>query len=311
MLDQYHVAWRGTRPLARLREAHHVMRTFLDQGAIDFEGDFYRYKGLFTAARPVQERLPLKIGAMRGPGSFRLAGEIADGVHVACAHSDEALGFAAEMVREGAARVDRTLTVDFDFCASVLGAIAWTVRPRARAPGRCRLSNSSMPPSTSSATAPVRGHGLTTSGVWKTRRVPSVRKQVHVALRRFGVDLVRYRPERRIEIMRDLGVGLVLDVGANTGQFASRIRASGYRGAIMSFEPLAEAYASLKARADADPNWTAFNFALGDRDDEVSFNVASNSYSSSLLTMGEPHHDAARDVRMIGTETVRIQETRR
>jgi alkanesulfonate monooxygenase SsuD/methylene tetrahydromethanopterin reductase-like flavin-dependent oxidoreductase (luciferase family) len=147
MLDQYHVEWRGTRPLARLREAHHVMRTFLDEGVIDFEGDFYRYKGLFTAARPVQERLPLKIGAMRGPGSFRLAGEIADGVHVACAHSDEALRFAAEMVREGAARVDRTLDSDFDFCASILGAISMdgeAAREGARVAAAFYIS--SMPP---------------------------------------------------------------------------------------------------------------------------------------------------------------------
>jgi len=124
MLDQYHVEWRGTRPLARLREAHQIMRTFLDEGEIDFDGDFYRYTGLFTAARPVQVRLPLKIGAMRGPGSFRLAGEIADGVHVAGAHSTEALRYAAEHVREGAARVGRSLGTDFDFCASILGAIA-------------------------------------------------------------------------------------------------------------------------------------------------------------------------------------------
>jgi len=124
MLDQYGIEWRGTRPLARLREAHHVMRTFLDQGSIDFEGEFYRYRGLFTAARPIQDRLPLKIGAMRGPGSFRLAGEIADGVHVACAHSPEALSYAADMVREGAARAGRNLDERFDFCASILGAIS-------------------------------------------------------------------------------------------------------------------------------------------------------------------------------------------
>jgi 5,10-methylenetetrahydromethanopterin reductase len=85
MLEQYHVEWKGTRPMARLREAHRVMRTFLDEGAIDFEGEFYKYTGLFTAARPVQERVPLKIGAMGGPKSFELAGEIADGLHVACA----------------------------------------------------------------------------------------------------------------------------------------------------------------------------------------------------------------------------------
>jgi 5,10-methylenetetrahydromethanopterin reductase len=123
MLEQYGVRWQGTRPLARLREAHEVMRKFLAEGRIDFQGEFYRYSGLFTAARPVQQRLPLKIGAMTGPGSFRLAGEIADGVHVACAHSSEALSFAARSVREGADRAGRRLG-SFDLCASVLGAIS-------------------------------------------------------------------------------------------------------------------------------------------------------------------------------------------
>jgi len=124
MLEQYGVRWQGSRPLARLREAHEVMRTFLAEGRIDFQGEFYRYSGLFTAARPVQQRLPLKIGAMKGPGSFRLAGQIADGVHVACAHSAEALSFAAQHVREGADRAGRRLDSGFDLCASVLGAIS-------------------------------------------------------------------------------------------------------------------------------------------------------------------------------------------
>jgi len=124
MLEQYGVRWQGTRPLARLREAHEVMRRFLADGRIDFQGEFYRYSGLFTAARPVQQRLPLKIGAMKGPGSFRLAGEIADGVHVACAHSSAALSFAARSVREGADRAGRRLDSSFDLCASVLGAIS-------------------------------------------------------------------------------------------------------------------------------------------------------------------------------------------
>jgi 5,10-methylenetetrahydromethanopterin reductase len=124
MLDQYGVKWQGTRPLARLREAHEVMRRFLADGRIDFEGAFYRYSGLFTAARPVQRPLPLKIGAMKGPGSFRLAGEIADGLHVAAAHSAEALAFAADNARAGAERAGRRLNSGFDLCASVLGAIS-------------------------------------------------------------------------------------------------------------------------------------------------------------------------------------------
>jgi 5,10-methylenetetrahydromethanopterin reductase len=123
MLEQYGVEWRGTRPIARLREAHHVMRTMLDKGSIDFEGEFYRYAGLTTAARPVQEHLPLKIGAMGGPSSMELAGEIADGLHAACAYSQQALGYAVEHFRAGAERAGRDLDgLDLGDC--LLGAIA-------------------------------------------------------------------------------------------------------------------------------------------------------------------------------------------
>jgi 5,10-methylenetetrahydromethanopterin reductase len=85
MLDQYGIEWRGTRPMARLREAHRVMRALLDEGSIDFRGDFFSYAGVTTAARPVQEHVPVKIGAMGGPRSMELAGEIADGLHTAVA----------------------------------------------------------------------------------------------------------------------------------------------------------------------------------------------------------------------------------
>lgn len=107
MLEQYHVDWKTGGQIRRLREAHHVMRTMLDEGKIDFEGEFYRYTGLFTSARPVQEHVPLKIGAMRGPKSFELAGEISDGMHQALAYSKEAMSYASEHVRLGAERAGR------------------------------------------------------------------------------------------------------------------------------------------------------------------------------------------------------------
>ena len=94
--------------MARLREAHQVMRTVLDEGAIDFAGDFYRYTGVTTASRPVQEHLPLKIGAMGGPKSMEIAGEIADGLHAACAYSPEALGFAVEHFQAGCSALAET-----------------------------------------------------------------------------------------------------------------------------------------------------------------------------------------------------------
>jgi 5,10-methylenetetrahydromethanopterin reductase len=100
-----------------------VMRSVLDEGAIDFAGDFYRYSGVTTAARPVQAHLPLKIGAMGGPRSMQLAGEIADGLHTACAYSPQALGYAVTHFRAGAQRARRSPDgLDLGDC--LLGAIA-------------------------------------------------------------------------------------------------------------------------------------------------------------------------------------------
>ncbi|HET7445492.1 MAG TPA: LLM class flavin-dependent oxidoreductase [Solirubrobacterales bacterium] len=146
MLEQYGVEWRGTRPIGRLREAHQIMRTFLDEGTIDFEGDFYSYSGVTTAARPVQEHLPLKIGAMGGPKSMELAGEIADGLHTACAYSPEALGYAVEHFRAGMERAGRSPD-GLDLGDSLLGAIA-PDREVARRAGRILAAFyiPSMPP---------------------------------------------------------------------------------------------------------------------------------------------------------------------
>jgi 5,10-methylenetetrahydromethanopterin reductase len=123
MLDQYGIEWQGSRPIGRLREAHGVIRTLLDEGSIDFEGNFFRYSGVTTAARPVQERVPLMIGAMGGPRSMELAGEIADGLHTAAAYSDEALRYAVHHFEVGAERAGRAAGA-LDMGDSLLGAIA-------------------------------------------------------------------------------------------------------------------------------------------------------------------------------------------
>jgi 5,10-methylenetetrahydromethanopterin reductase len=107
MLGQYCVEWQGSRPLARVREGLDVMRTFLKDGAITHDGEFFKYSGLFTFARPVQDPIPLKIGAMGGPRSFELAGEIADGMHHALGYSRENYEYVMEHVRTGAQKAGR------------------------------------------------------------------------------------------------------------------------------------------------------------------------------------------------------------
>jgi 5,10-methylenetetrahydromethanopterin reductase len=107
LLSQYGMDWKKIKPLSRVKEAHHVMRTFLDEGTITFDGEFYKYDGLFTFARPVQERIPLIFGAMRGPKSFQAAGELADGCHHALSYSKEAYEYLVENIKAGAERAGR------------------------------------------------------------------------------------------------------------------------------------------------------------------------------------------------------------
>ena len=110
LLAQYKIDWAHTKPLSRVKEGVQVIRTLLDDGAITFDGEFFRYEGLFTFARPVQERLPLYIGAMRGPKSMQLAGEVSDGVHSALGYNKAWYDYVVENVKIGAESAGRDWT---------------------------------------------------------------------------------------------------------------------------------------------------------------------------------------------------------
>ncbi|MDX6628469.1 MAG: 5,10-methylenetetrahydromethanopterin reductase [Gaiellales bacterium] len=110
-------------PVRRLREAHRAMRSLLDTGAVELDGEFFRYRGVFTVARPIARRVPLLLGAMSGPLVLRLAGEVADGVYAACSFSQEALTFLIDNVRIGAEKAGRDLA-ELDLCVSLTAAVA-------------------------------------------------------------------------------------------------------------------------------------------------------------------------------------------
>jgi FkbM family methyltransferase len=79
------------------------------------------------------------------------------------------------------------------------------------------------------------------------------------------------------------GVDLVLDVGANRGQYAQRLRTHGYLGRIVSFEPLPDAHRELCAAAAADAGWEVGPaVALGARSGRALLERSAESDMSSL-----------------------------
>jgi FkbM family methyltransferase len=101
-------------------------------------------------------------------------------------------------------------------------------------------------------------------------------------------------------------VDLVIDVGAASGGYGAQLREFGYTGRIVSFEPMAAAYARLEEAAAGDARWETRQSALGSKAGEATINVASNSDSSSLLPMLDAHREAAPSVDYVAQETIAV-----
>jgi FkbM family methyltransferase len=133
----------------------------------------------------------------------------------------------------------------------------------------------------------------------------TLKRFIRQNLRRHGVEISRYTWPKLIEAVRP---DVVFDIGANIGQYVEELRAGGYGGRIVSFEPQSVAHADLLRRSASDDRWTvAARMALGDAHGEANINIAGNSYSSSLLSMGALHREAAPEADYIGTESVPVR----
>jgi FkbM family methyltransferase len=140
----------------------------------------------------------------------------------------------------------------------------------------------------------------------------SLTNRVRGVLRQAGVDLIPYSPEKSAaasvaRMLQLVGVDLVLDVGANSGQYGAWLRSLGFRGQILSFEPLRDAHAALVERTRRDARWRAApRVALGAAAGVVTMNVSANSQSSSILPMLDAHVDAAPESKYVAREEVEI-----
>ncbi|NBM19718.1 FkbM family methyltransferase [Streptomyces sp. GC420] len=129
--------------------------------------------------------------------------------------------------------------------------------------------------------------------------------QARGAVRRLGREPGTGRRPRDVpqpvRLLPPHEIDLVLDVGAHTGAYGAMLRRHGYRGRIVSFEPLAQARVGLRGRAEGDDLWTVLPFALGERTGPAELRVAGEDGAGTsmlpalpLYTLAAPHETCAR-----------------
>lgn len=90
-----------------------------------------------------------------------------------------------------------------------------------------------------------------------------------------------YRAQVR-SIIEKCKIDVVIDVGANEGQFTQQLR-SFYHGEIHSFEPVSFVFERLAEAASSDPHWHVYKLALGSQETTQAINVSDLTVFSSLL----------------------------
>jgi FkbM family methyltransferase len=108
---------------------------------------------------------------------------------------------------------------------------------------------------------------------------------IHAAFRLIGLEVKRIRASdvNRFVWLQQKPIRTVIDIGANTGQFAAIIHGLFPRARIYGFEPLPDCYQQLMDNMGGVPGFVAFNVALGDQDGEGQMHRHSFTPSSSLL----------------------------
>ena len=112
---------------------------------------------------------------------------------------------------------------------------------------------------------------------------------------------------RRKKLLQHFGITKILDVGANTGQYATELRKIKFEGEIISFEPISSVFDVLKNNMKNDSKSTQKNFALGDKNETKTINIAKNLASSSFFSRTKYFEEIANYTEYISEEKVEIK----
>lgn len=101
------------------------------------------------------------------------------------------------------------------------------------------------------------------------RKAERIVGTVHALLRNDSADLESNGERWLCEVLAALRPGVVLDVGANQGDWARQVRLAAPTAEVWSFEPLPEPFTALESLAASDARLHAVNCALSDRAGEL------------------------------------------
>jgi FkbM family methyltransferase len=107
-------------------------------------------------------------------------------------------------------------------------------------------------------------------------------------------------------VLEKYRIDLVIDVGANRGQFSQMLRDTGYKGDILSFEPVSSSFEILNRISKKDSKWKSIKLGLGDKTEQNNINVFDSTHFSSLLNPSNFGKEVFRQIESSRQEIIQI-----
>src|SRR5579862_3432967 len=113
---------------------------------------------------------------------------------------------------------------------------------------------------------------------------------VKLCAQKLGIAISYYPPpdsfQRALrDVLSQMEINVVLDVGAFIGDYVIELREAGYKGRIISFEPVPASYDRLHKRLHRDSLWSGQPFGLSDDNKDTLMNTYGRGQFNSLLTL--------------------------
>lgn len=138
-----------------------------------------------------------------------------------------------------------------------------------------------------------------------------IRKTIRFILKKFGYQIspIAGLHNSSPTFFNNFRINKVFDIGANIGQYAINLRKQGYKGKIISFEPLPNAYIQLVKNSRNDSLWKIHpRIALGSKNEFKKIFESQNSYSSSILKVLDKHLEGDKGAKIIDEHKVKMKK---